>query len=45
MLLDQLPYIFRRFESGEANGTGLTGRGRPRDANMLDHEITVHSWA
>lgn len=39
MLFDQSPYIFRRFESGEADGTGLTRRGRPRNADVLDHAL------
>jgi len=39
MLLDESPNIFRRFKSRETNGTGLARRGRPRNADVLNHAV------
>jgi len=46
MLFDQSPNIFRRFESGEADGTGLTGCGRPCNTDVLNHAVApiVKAW-
>lgn len=46
MAVNQRPNIFGRLESGETNGAGFSGRGRPCQADVLDHALApiVKAW-